>query len=365
MNHRFSPYSSGVSGRFKFFATPQYGDSPEYGGLPTVTNFDPYPTSAPACSWARSSYSPHYGLTYSDEPNSHYSAQPPPPSYMLPNTDPMNNINSVYLNNSLGRAQQANMWTHHVSSAAVASTMATSNGSHANSAYGLHGTENTAPFHAINTSSTDRTLPTPSTSRTLAAAPQSSLDTHRLSALSSHRGSLGWTDSPSSTSVGSSRTSNSTDSESRMASAGASHDLMFGYAVSPGTQDISSTITSNETPDSPQESRRPFHDDAPVRTVSQGSNSFVPFPTEVVGNYAYTSTPKWLRNHGSLSTGQPYRPAPSISTGRIAGQQCGGSLPQDSLLQQDCSQGSSGWQSHSNRESVTSLSNSSSFSTHH
>ena len=241
--------------------------------------------------------------------------------------------------------------------------MATSNESHVNSAYGLQGTENAASFHAVNTSSTDRILPTPSASRTLPVAPQSSLDTHCLSALSSHRGSLGWTDTPSSTSVGSSRTSNSTDSESRMVSAGAGHDLMFGYAVSPGTQDISSTTTSNETPDSPQENRRPFHDDARVRTVSEGSNSFVPSPTEVVGNYGYTSD-KWPRNQGALSTGDLYRRAPSVSTARVPGQQCGGTLPQDSLLQQDCSQGS-GWQSHSNGGSVTSFSNSSSFSAQH
>lgn len=357
MGHRFSPYSSGISSRYKSFATPQYGDSAVYGGLSTATNFDPYPTSVSTCSWPRASYPVHYGLAYSDESSAHYSAQPHPPSYMLPNTDPMNSINSVYLNNSLGRTQQTNLWTDQVSSAAVASVMATSDGSHVNSSYGLQGTENTASFNAINNSSTDRILPAPSASKVLAAAPQSSLDTHCLSALSSHRGSLGWTDVPSSTSVGSSRTSNSTDSDTRIASAGVSHDIVFGYDVSPSNQDISSNTASNETTDSPPAIRSSLDDTQRVQTVSRESNAFIPSPTDAVIHYGYTSaSTKWPRNHGELTTGQPYHRIPNISTTRIPGQQCGSSISQD------CSQDTSGWQSHSNRGS---LGNSSSFSTHH
>lgn len=355
MSHRYSPYSNGVSSRLKSFATPQYADSTAYNGLSAAANFDAYSTSASACSWARPNYSPHYGLSYSDEPASHYSTQPPPPSYMLPNTDPMNNLNSCYLNGSLGRAQQAGLWSDQLSSGVVASSMASSHGTHSTAAYGSHGSENTASFHAINTSSTDRILPTPSASRTLAAAPQSSLDTQNLSALShSHRNSLGWnTDTPSSTSATSSRTSNSTDSDCRIVSAGTSQEMGFGYiGISHSTQDLTSMTEAAEISRSPHANRQSTDSGRRVRTISRDSSNLAPSPSDAVTNYGY-STGTWDRNHnhtlGHLMNGQLYHRVPSISTARAS-------------VQQDCAQDAE-WDPP--RLPRAPLSNSSSFSNSH
>ena len=241
---------------------------------------------------------------------------------MQPNPDHMNNINSWYPNGSLGRMQPASLWTDQVSSAVVASTLASSNGSHSTSTYGLQGSENTTSFHAVNASSTDRILPTPSTSRALAAAPPSSLDTQNLSALShSHRNSLGWnTDTPSSTSGASSRTSNSTDSDCRIVSTEASQEMGFGYiGVSSSTQDLTNMTEATEISHSTHASRRLSDGSRRVRAVSKESNGLIPSPNDTAANYGYT-TSGWDRNHnnslGHLINGQLYHRAPNFSNAR-------------------------------------------------
>jgi hypothetical protein len=352
MSHRYSPYSSGGSSRPKPFTSIQYPDTSAYGGLPTGPHFDPYQSAAITCSYPRTSYVPHYGLTYAEEPSSHYSTHPPPPSYMLPNTDPMNNTNSCYLS-GLGRAQQTSLWADPVSSAAVPSTMTTSAGNNTHTSYGLQ--ESSVAFHAMNTSSIDRILPTLSASRTLAAAPQSSLDTQCLSALS-HRSSSGWiTDTPSSMSGSSSRTSNSTDSDSRVVSSGP-----FGYIdVSASTQELADTTAGIELSHSPSDLRR-SSDDSHNRLASRDSHGLGQSPRDTM-NYPYTSS-RSIRNHrtssGRLMSGQVYHPVLNTSNA-------------NRTIQQDCSPDlhdlshDGTWQSHSQRSSVASLSNSSSFSNIH
>jgi hypothetical protein len=352
LSHRYSPYSSGGSSQCKPFASMQYTDSTAYAGLPTGPHFDHYQTSAITCSYSRPTYVPHYGLTYSEEPASHYSTQPPPPSYMLPNTDPMNNNNSCYLS-GLGRAQQTSLWADPVSSAGVASTITPSSGSNTHTSYGLQ--ENSVSIHAIDTSPTDRILPTLSASRTLAAAPQSSLDTQCLSALS-HRSSLGWnTDTPSSKSGASSRTSNSTDSDSRVVSAGP-----FGYIdVSASTQELADTTAGMELSHSPNDLRR-SSDDSRNRIGSRESHGLGHSPRDTM-NYPYTSS-RSIRNHqassGRLMSGQVYHPVPNTSNARS-------SIQQDFSLNLHDLNHDGTWQSHSQRSSVASLSNSSSFSNIH
>lgn len=348
MSHRYSPYSGGGSSRSRPTAGIQYADSTAFGGFPTAPSFDPYETPATTCSWIRPIYAPHYGLNYSEEPSTHFSTHPPPPSYMLPNTDPMNNINSCYLSSSLSRAQQATLWADPVSSAAVLPAIASSSGGHTSTAYSLQ--DNTTSLHAVNTSSTDRILPTPSASRTLAAAPQSSLDTQCLSALS-HRSSLGWnTDTPSSTSGASSRTSNSTDSDIRIVSA-----CPFGYIdVSSSTQGLVDATAGTEIPHSPNDIRRPS-DDNRIRIASR--DGLGQSPKDAM-NYPYSSG-RSIRNHhcgsGRLMSGQLYHPAPTPSSTR-------GSIHQDfSPTLQDLNHEDT-WQSHSQQSSLASLSNSSCFS---
>lgn len=312
---------------------------------------DPYQTAALSCSYSRPSYVSHYGLTYSEEPASHYSTQPPP-SYMLPNTDPMNNTNSCYLS-GLGRAQQTSLWHDPVSSAAVSSTMTPSRGSNTHTSYGLQ--ENSIAFHAINTSPTDRILPTLSASRTLAAAPQSSLDMQCLSALS-QPSSLGWnTDTPSSASGGSSRTSNSTDSDSRVVSSGP-----FGYIDVPASgQELADSTAGIDLSQSPNDLRR-SSDDSRNRLGSRDSHGLGQSPRDTM-NYPYTSS-RSIRNHhtssGRLMSGQVYHPVPNTSNVRS-------SVQQDFTSNLHDLSHESTWQSHSQRSSVASLSNSSSFSNIH
>jgi hypothetical protein len=348
MSHRFSPYSS----RYKPFASSHCMDSAVYGGLP---NFDPYQASATICSWTRPAYPPQYGLAYSDESTSHYSTQPPTPSYMLPNTDPINNTNSCYSNSSLSRVPQASMWNDPVSSATVASAMTGSSGCHLNTAYGLQ--DNISSFHTVCTSPTDRILPTPSASRNLAAAPQSSLDSQCLSALSHHSSSSWNTDTLSGAAGASSRTSTSTDSESRMASADP-----FGYIdVSSNAQDAAESTTGIEISHSSSGNRRLSEDGCP-QMGSRDNNGMDHLPTDTM-SYPYTSS-RTLRNHqpvsGRLISGQLYQPIPNSFSTR-------GSTQQDCSPNLQNMNHESTWQSqnHSQRSSVASLSNSSSFSNIH
>lgn len=351
MSHRFSPYSGGGSNRFKPFSSSQCAEPTAYGGLTATSTYDPYQNTTSSCAWVRPTYAPQYSLAFADETASHYSAQAAPPSYMLPNTDPMNNINSCYLNSNLGRPQQTSLWTDSVTSSLVAPTM-TSNGGHVNTAYGLQ--DNATSFHAVNTSSTDRILPTPSASRTLAGAPQSSLDSQCLSALS-HRSSLGWTTETSSSTSGlSSRTSNSTDSD-RVVSAGP-----FGYVdMSSNAQELADTTSGIEISQSPNDARR-SSDDSCVQIGSHDGHRLGQSPSNLM-NYPYASG-RSIGNHhsatGRLISGQVYHPVPISSNTR-------------SSIQQDCSptlqevNHEATWQTHSQRSSVASLSNSSGFNSLH
>lgn len=351
MSHRYSPYSGGNSSRSKPFASVQYADSAAYGGLPAGPQFDSYQNTPTTCSWTRPNYVPHYGLSYPDEPVSHYSTQPPPPSYMLPNTDPMSTTNSCYLS-GLGRAQQPSLWADPGSSSTVAPAMTPLSGGNTNNSFGLQ--ESSMSYHTINTS-TDRILPNLSASRTLAAAPPSSLDSQCLSALS-HRSSLGWTtDTPSSTSAASSRMSNSTDSDSRVVSAGP-----FGYVdVSANAQELATATAVIDISHSPNDIRR-SSDDNRNRNGALEIHELGSSPRDTM-SYPYTSS-RNIRNHhntsGRLVSGQAYHPVSATSNTR-------GSLSQGcpSTLQDFGHE--STWQSPSQRSSVASISNSSSFSNVH
>ena len=351
ISQRYAPYSGGSSNRSKPFASIQYADSTTYGALPAGPHFESYQTTPTTCAWNRPSYVPHYGLTYPEEPVSHYSTQPPPPSYMLPNTDPMSTTNSCYLS-GLGRAQQPNIWADSGSSSAATPAMSLLSGGNTNTSFGLQ--ESAISYHAINTS-TDRILPNLSASRTLAAAPPSSLDSQCLSALS-HRSSLGWTtDTPSSTSAASSRMSNSTDSDSRVFSSGP-----FGYVdISANAQELATATSVIDISHSPNDVRRSSEDNR-NRSGALEIHDLGHSPRDTM-SYPYTSS-RTIRSHhntsGRLVSGQAYHPAPATSTNR-------GSLSQGCPpnIQDFGHEGT--WHSPPQRSSVASISNSSSFSNVH
>ena len=247
-------------------------------------------------------------MDYNDEeiPNQYHGQ---PPSYMLPNTDPMNNMSSCYLNSSLERVSQNGVWSDQVGNGPGSS----SSGTFVASAYPVQSHTDPGGLHPLNTSSlaigtTDRILPTPAVSRGLAAPAVSSLESLACSETApssafSHRSSLGWnTDSLSSTSQASSRVSNSLSqgSTERSMMVGTTHDIGFGWTSTVSHSPAGTVQTTTDVVDpqaySPFDIRAPIETEVTQRCRTESCESLMPASNTTTGSYGYDGS-----SHGRYS----------------------------------------------------------------
>jgi hypothetical protein len=232
---RFHPYAYSSTPRYTYSPSPSSYNASGQGNVQNYQNsveYQPYTTPSQNPAWSRmdtysNSYSP-----YDTEATSPYS--PHPPSFILPNTDPMGtNTGNPYLVSSYSAKSQLNQhWTDNSISASqsLASSQIMTTGYALPSSdsllnyQGMQSSTNASmkqdtgiPYHALATPqsliiSQDRTLPNPSCryGSVSTGMDRPVLESHPLSATSqrSSLGSVTWpTDASSSGSHASSQTS--------------------------------------------------------------------------------------------------------------------------------------------------------------
>lgn len=146
----------------------------QYHHLPSSVEYSPYPHQSTSVDW-RPPYAGHAG-PYSPYPDDDESSPllSQPPSYMLPNTDPMSANNTYYMHGVGVRPQPSSLWSEPQQYISQTTTQPT----------GLpytmpHDTSQSfqtmGPIGAL---ASDRILPQPITARSYMPAPASSIDIH-------------------------------------------------------------------------------------------------------------------------------------------------------------------------------------------
>ena len=388
---RFQPYPSYTSPYRSCYASSPSSYSPPaqstYHNVQSGIDYNSYSAPSHNLSWSRSnSYSSGYSPYDTETPGPY---TPQPPSFILPNTDPMSNGNPYLVNPYTTKSNSSQVWpeqatsvTHPQSTSQVMATGYALPSSDALLAYsGNQNSANTAlrsdhtlPHQTLSnqqppTLSSDRTLPNPSV-RTYLPSGGSSLDRTALEGLPlsavSHRSSLGsslgWqTDTASSSSHLSSQTSCSSNGGSqdfgtdRAPVHRDSHDMGYpylGYSCSPQaahpsntldtiTHDHQATQPSLHTAGADLGSQR-------CRTISSDGQHDSPSAT-ASSTYGYTGvtparTSQTRTATGQLSNGATYtRAQPSITRREVGTDECAA----------DCT----GCQTSSSRASIASINN--------
>ena len=388
---RYQPYPSYNSPYRSCYASSPSSSSPSvhstYQNVQPGVDYGSYGAPSHNLSWSRSnSYSSAYS-PYETEATSPYTSQPP--SFILPNTDPMSNGNPYLVYPYSTKSHSSPSWQEQPASAipsqAASQVMAAGYAlpsSDALMAYnGTHNTANTTlrtdqslPYQTLGTQqppalSSDRTLPNPSGRSYLpsgiASVDRSTLDGLPLSTLS-HRSSLGsslgWqTDTASSSSHLSSQTSCSSNGCSQDFGTGRgpghrdSTDLGYnylGYSNSPQpshpTDTLGTIISDGHAAQPLLSSAGPEIGSQRCRTISNEGQHDSPSAT-ASSTYGYTGvtvaqTSKIRTASGQLSNGTTYAQArPSISRKEAGTERCTA----------DCT----GYQTGSSRASIASINN--------
>jgi hypothetical protein len=378
---RYHPYSYSSSCRYPF-APSSSSYSPGHSTYQSAQNgvdYSSYGGPSQCGSWTRSnSYASPYS-PYESESTSPYSSQPP--SYMLPNTDPMTNGNPYLVNPYSTKSHANQMWAEQPSSTnqsqSASQFMAASYSlPSSDSLITYNNSASTSlkadlPYQAVSNQQPialngDRTLPTPA-ARTYTSSTVSTLESLPMSALS-HRSSIGsgWqTEISSNSSHISSHTSCSSAGGSQDFGADRpithrdSQDLTYsyiGYGNSPQSTLPSSglsTVVNNNT----QSSQAPLPmvsaelGSQRCRTVSNETSH--ESPGGVSSSYGYTGATVTRSSQtrtasGQLSNGETYtRANPSLTRRESAAED----------FVADCS----GCQPSSNRASIASINNMSTY----
>ena len=388
---RYQPYPSYTSPYRTCYASSPSSYSPSahstYQNMQSGVEYNSYSNQPQNLSWSRSnSYSTAYS-PYDAETTSPYTSQPP--SFILPNTDPMGNGNPYLVNPYNNKSQSSQGWseqpasaTHSQSTSQIMAAGYALPSSDALMSY--HSTQSpanttlksdhTLPYQTLNTQqppmlTSDRTLPNPSTRHyghpTVSTIDRSTLDSLPMSAVS-HRSSLGsslgWqTDTASSSSHISSQTSCSSIGGSqdfgseRAPIHRQSQDLGYGYlgyANSPPctlpSNSLSIMASDNQQPQSSLSTVTPELGPQRCRTVSSDGQHESPSGT-APSSYGYTGvtgnrTSQTRTASGQLSNGATYTRAQPGITRRDA-------------VPDECAADCSGCQSGSNRASIASINN--------
>jgi len=232
---RYSPYP--VPNRSYYQPTQHtYHNGIPYNNLQHSVEFQSYPGSAQGSSWPRASYAAQYPITpvhYEENSASSYSREPP--MYMLPHTDPMSNGNAYFFNQPINRSQHNGLWSEPLVSTPPSSTQFVT------SSYTVAADETLPSFQpstgttTANMLPTDRTLPTPSASRGLVAAPISLAESLPVSRLSFKSPNSWQTDTMLNTAEASSHTRYNSSQDSNNGTSALCHtqDIPFGYIHEP------------------------------------------------------------------------------------------------------------------------------------
>lgn len=286
---RYSPYPYPSPCRYNN-TTSQSAYSPPapstYSNMQNNVEYNPYSGPTQGVSWSRSgSYSSTYS-PYEAETTSPYTTQPP--SFILPNNDPMTNANPYLVSSYTTKTQPTQGWVDQ----AVSMPHSQSNHQIMAVGYAMPSSDSLMTYHNTQTPANstfkgdqvmpyptlasqqpsaltnDRTLPTPGIRNYSSSAHTvSTLDSLPLSALS-HRSSLGWqTDASSSSSHISSQTSCSSAGSSQDFSAtdrtpalhrdpqDLSYSTYLGYTTSPQptlqANALSTIINDTQQPSQP------------------------------------------------------------------------------------------------------------------
>jgi hypothetical protein len=389
---RYQPYPYNAPHRY-YAPSPSTYSPPShstYHGMQSGIDYNSYNASPQGLPWSRSnSYSNTYS-PYESESTNPYTPQPP--SFILPNTDPMASGNPYLVNSLSSKPQASQAWPDQAISVAhsqSASQIMTAGyalpssdalmafQSAQGSAGGSLRSDQALTYPTLGsqqppTLSSERTLPNPSarnySSAALSALDRQNLDSIPLSAASqrSSLGSLGWQrDTASSSSHVSSQTScssigGSQDFTSDRASLHReSQDLGYhylGYANSPQSTLPSNALSTlmNES----QASQPPLSTVAAglgsqrCRTVSNESSSHES-PSTGSSSYGYTGATVTRSSQTSAASGQ-------LSSGATY-TRAGSGLARRESGAGECSADCSGCQSGSNRASIASINNLSSY----
>jgi hypothetical protein len=174
-SHRYSPYPLPSHHRTSYMPMPSRAGPPstlQYHALPGSVEYNPYTHQSTTVDW-RQTYSPAVG-PYSpypeDEDSSPYTAQPP--SYMLPNTDPMSTTSSYYMHGHGVRPHPGTLWSETPQYLAQPASQL------AGIPYSMP-SETSQPFQLLGAGlnlTSDRLLPQPITTRSYMPTPAPSID---------------------------------------------------------------------------------------------------------------------------------------------------------------------------------------------
>ena len=377
-SNRWQPYGHSSSYRQSYAAShPSYSPQSHasYQGLQTGIDFSPYSQTSQHGPWTRSSYSTY--SPYESENTSPYSSQPP--SFMLPDTNPMTQGNSYLINPYMSKPQSSQVWSETAApvSSRPAGQLSTSMYSdqtcsayNTGSAYGTSLARSEQAMHYSSAASgvgithtmNDRTLPTPG-SRGYSIGTAVVQEAQPTSAYS-HRSSIGWsTDGSSNSSHISSQTSISSGSIGQDYQADGnrtdrtSQDLgfnMLGFAGSPqvvsstepmaiGTSD--SALSHAQLPSAITElgSQR-------CRTVTQEDDQAHGSPNISTSAYGYAAAPM-PRAHQHRS------PSGQLSNGTTYTRAQQSTLSHRDTSADDCGPECSSYQPTDNRASIASINN--------
>jgi len=350
-NCRYEPYPMSAPSRIQYMTTAptsSYTRPMHYANTQNGMDYTAYSTSNQSMSWARPSYG-SYAMAYEDDTSSPYATQQPP-SWMLPNPDPMTNATACYVNGQMPRSQQNGMWAEHMN----ASSLSQQTQQLLAPAYTVGGNDGTAGFQAANTlgssmTANDRILPTPARNYTTTGV--STLESLPMSALS-HRSSVGWqTETASNASQTSSRTSCSNGSDpssQRLNPTCPSQDLTYGYMgmttsthTTVPASSLPIAVDNTQSPQQTQATPASTQNTQRCRTISRESLRSSPTANPI--GYGYTSsagarTSNLRHASGTLADGQSYTRAQPLANTAV----------------EDYGQDYSACQSQSNRASISS-----------
>ena len=339
-SNRWQPYGHSSPYRQSYAAShPSY--SPQghatYHGLQNPIDFSPYSQPSQHAPWTRGPYSTY--SPYEGESTSPYSSQPP--SFMLPDTNPMTQGNSYLINSYLSKPQSSQVWSETAVSASphpdnqvptslypeqtcsVYNTSSAYGNSLARNEQALHYPAVTSSVgipHAMN----DRTLPTPG-GRGYSIGTAAAHEAQPTSAYS-HRSSIGWsTDGSTNSSHISSQSSISSGSISQDFSHGEAirtdrhpQDLGFnllGFAGSPQAVSTSNPLAVGTSDTTTSHAQLPSTitelGTQRCHTVTQEEDQAHESPCTSAPTYAYTGAPM-ARSHrsrnlsGQSSSGATY-----------------------------------------------------------
>ena len=377
-SNRWQPYGHSSSYRHSYAAShPSYSPQSHatYQGLRGGIDFSPCSQTSQHAPWTRGSYSTY--SPYDSESTSPYSSQPP--SFMLPDTNPMTQGNSYLVNPYMSKPQSSQVWPESAASVSLHPPSQLSTSMYpeqaclvynTGSAYGssLAKGEQAMPYpptasgaglaHPMN----ERTLPTPG-GRVYSLGTAAAHEAQPTSAYS-HRSSIGWSaDGSSNSSHISSQTSVSSGSISHDYHADGnrtdhgSQDLSFnllGFAGSPQALSSSHPLAMHTNDNAISHTQLPSAiaelGTQRCRTVIEEEDRAHESPSTLAPAYGYAVAPM-SRNH------QPRGPSGQLSNGSTYTRAHQSTLSHRDSGTDECGPECSSYQPVDNRASIASINN--------